>query len=123
MRIIQTRCALGALCFMLCLSSQAAESCPLPPAKIKTESDAVARAVKAVETYRIGKLKVACMALAASKQKTGYLVDVRELHNEACGGDPMTEPRAYSIDVAWNGSMKSDVYDHLTYQPLTCPKA
>ena len=114
--------SLGSLCLMICLSASAAESCPLPRTSIKTENAAVERAIKAVEIYKIGRLKPQCMALVATRQKTGYLVDIRELHNEACGGDPMTEPRAFSIDIAWNGNMKSDAYDHLNYLPLTCPK-
>jgi len=105
------------------LPAWAHEVCPLAPARVRTQDEAVARAARAIEAYRIGKLRPECMALAANRQKTGYLVDVREIHNETCGGDPMTEPRAFSIDVAWNGKMKSDVYDHLNYLPLTCPKA
>ena len=117
---VDTACrTFGAFGLMLCLSASAVESCPLPPAGIKTENQAIARAVKG---YKIGKLKPECMALVANRQKTGYLVDIRELHNDACGGDPLTEPRAFSIDIAWNGKMKSDVYDHVNYLPLTCPK-
>ena len=119
----QFRRAVAGLCLALALPGWAAESCPLAPARIGSESAAVARAAKAIEVYRIGKLKAECMALAANRQKGGYLIDVREIHNEACGGDPMTEPRAFSIDVASNGAMKSDVYDHVSYQPLRCPKA
>jgi hypothetical protein len=112
-----------ALCLMLCIQVQATESCPLAPAKVQSAGAAVARAAKAIDAYRIGKLKPHCMALVANRQKTGYLVDVREIHNDACGGDPMTEPLAFSIDVAWSGKMKSDAYDHLNYLPLACPKA
>ncbi len=112
----------GMFCLMLCLSASAIEPCPLPPAKIKTASDAVARTIKAIDIYKIGKLKPECMALVTNRQKTGYLVDIRELHNDTCGGDPITEPRAFSVDVAWNGAMKSDAYDHANYLPLTCPK-
>ena len=65
---VDTACrTFGAFGLMLCLSASAVESCPLPPAGIKTENQAIARAVKAVE-------------------------------------------------------MKSDVYDHVNYLPLTCPK-
>lgn len=117
-------CRAGAgLCLILVLPALAAEPCPLAPAKINSADAAVARAARAIEVYRIGKLKPECMALVANRRKTGYLVDVREIHNDTCGGDPMTEPRAFSIDVAWDGNMKSDVYDHLRYLPLACPKA
>ena len=108
---------------MLTLPAAAAESCPLPPARVKTADEAVARAARAIAAYHIGTLKSECMAMVANKQKAGYLVDVREIHNEACGGDPMTEPRAFSVEVAWNGKMKSDVYNHQSYLPLACPKA
>jgi hypothetical protein len=108
---------------MLTLSAAGAAPCPLAPAKVKTADEAVARAALAIAAYRIGTLKSECMAMVANKQKTGYLVDVREIHNEACGGDPMTEPRAFSVDVAWNGKMKSDAYNHQSYLPLVCPKA
>jgi hypothetical protein len=112
-----------AMAGMLSLPAGAAESCPLAPAKVKTAADAVARAAKAVEIYHVGALKPECMAMVANRQKTGFLVDVREIHNEACGGDPMTEPRAFSIDVAWSGKMKSDAYNHQSYLPLVCSKA
>lgn len=110
-------------CMTLWLPAWAAGSCPLPPAKVRSADQAVARAAQAIAVYHVGKLKSECMALVANRQKTGYLVDVREIHNDACGGDPMTEPRAFSIDVAWDGKMKSDAYDHQTYLPLACPKA
>lgn len=113
----------SAIWLAFCLPASAGESCPLPPAKIRNESQAVDRAMKAIAAYKIGKLKPECMALLANKQKTGYTIDVLELHNDACGGDPITEPRAFSVEVAWNGSMKSDAYDHVNYLPLTCPKA
>jgi hypothetical protein len=122
MRLSCFRIAGSALCLMLCMQAWATGSCPLPQARVKSVDAALARAARAIDIYRIGKLKSECMALVANKQKTGYLVDVREIHNVACGGDPMTEPRAFSIDVAWNGKMKSDAYDHLNYLPLTCPK-
>ena len=122
MQKIRFRRAAAVLCLMLALPALATESCPLAPAKVNSADAAVARAAKAISVYRIGKLKPKCMALVPNKQQTGYMIDVREIHNEACGGDPMTEPRAYSIEVDQDGKMKSDVYDRLNYLPLSCPR-
>lgn len=122
MRNTRICCTVAMIYLMQALPAPAAESCPLAPAKVNNKDTAVARAARAIEAYRIGKLKSECMALVANRQKNGYLIDVREIHNEACGGDPITEPRAFSIEVGRDGKMKSDVYDHLNYLPLACPK-
>jgi hypothetical protein len=41
-----------------------------------------------------------------------YAVDVHELHNKACGGDPAVSPRLFSFEVdRKTGAMTTDALD------------
>ena len=112
---------------VLCFSSlsYAGALCPIAPKQVKSEEEAIILVEKAVQVYKLTPLAIECLNIEMFSQSadSGYLVDVREKHNQQCGGDPMVAPRLFSIQVRPNGRLTSDVNRlDRTYKPLACPK-
>ena len=59
----------------------------------------VARAKQATVKYNLSAIRVACLSFEAAQEKfeDKPMVDVHEIHNKECGGDPQTSPRIFSI--------------------------
>ncbi|MDO4696166.1 MAG: hypothetical protein Q4A49_01315 [Neisseria sp.] len=67
---------------------------------VKTIEQAVSMVTKSVEKNNLTPLKSAClMFMKSGETKHTYMIDVRENHNEQCGGDPETAPRLMSYEV------------------------
>lgn len=64
-----------------------------------TANNLIARAKHVTEKYKLSVIKSTCLSfqVASEKFEDKPLVDVREIHNKECGGDPRTSPRIFSI--------------------------
>ena len=65
-----------------------------------SEQDAlIARAERAVREYQLSEVKLACMKFVVATEPFQRFptVDVHEVHNQECGGDPATSPRIFSV--------------------------
>ena len=95
-------------------------SASVTAAPVTTEEHATGLALAAIHKYQLTTLKDECGLADVSEHKTYFDVDVYERHNAECGGDPETKPRLFTIRVRKrDGRLTSDVYDHVTYQPVT----
>ena len=68
--------------------------------KISTEKNIlVTRAKQATIKYKLSSIAVTCLnfQVAAEKYEGKPMVDVHEIHDTKCGGDPQTAPRLFSI--------------------------
>lgn len=68
--------------------------------KISTEKNIlVTQAKQATIKYKLSSIAVACLnfQVAAEKYEGKPMVDVYEIHDKECGGDPQTAPRLFSI--------------------------
>lgn len=111
------------LLFLPHLAAHAA--CPLPASPITNEQQARLRAGKIVEAHQLSKLKRECLQFFVEKPAVGkgfYTVDVREIHNAQCGGDPQTSPRVLSLEIAADGQYRSDAGANQMETPR-CPAA
>ena len=59
----------------------------------------VTRAKRATVKYHLSVIKLTCLSfeVAPEKFEDKPTVDVREIHNKECGGDPQTSPRSFSV--------------------------
>jgi len=59
----------------------------------------IVKAKNATKKYNLSKIPVSCLnfILQSEKFEGKVIVDVREIHNAKCGGDPETSPRLFSI--------------------------
>lgn len=75
--------------------------CPLAVAKpVKNVDQAMDLVVKSVEKNRLLDIPKECVFLMENGSTEAYWgIDVRENHNEKCGGDPNTAPRLMSYEV------------------------
>jgi hypothetical protein len=87
--------------------------------KVTTRDAAIQLAVKAIHQYHLTTLKDDCGRLDVREEPSRFDVDVVEVHDAACGGDPQTQPRLFTVRVRKSdGWMTSDVYDSVSYQAL-----
>jgi|GEM_PF-2985367 len=108
-------------------AASAPESCPLPRHAVASEDAAVDAVIKAVDAYgllHMRRLSMDCVAFVSdqNQREPRYSVTLREKHDAQCGGDPIVEPRVFTVNVASNGRMTTDAYDMESDQPLRCPK-
>lgn len=77
---------------------------------VKNFDQAVDLVMKSVEKNKLTSLKQSCLSFMPSDEtEVYYYVDVRERHNEECGGDPETSPRIMSYQVhKKNGKLCTD---------------
>lgn len=67
---------------------------------VKTFEQAVDKVIISVKKNQLTTLERECLLFVESDEtETYYAVDVRENHNEKCGGDPETAPRLMSYEV------------------------
>jgi hypothetical protein len=86
---------------------------------VKTEGDAIKMAIAAIHHFHLTTLKDECGSVGVSEESTFFQVELRERHTKACGGDPETSPRLFSIRVRKrDGRLTSDVYDGTNYRAL-----
>jgi hypothetical protein len=73
------------------------------------QQKAIEKARTAVARNRLTTLKPDCVSYDAEDGAGATTVNVRELHNAKCGGDPATAPRLFSIEIDQKtGKMKTD---------------
>ena len=82
---------------------------PAHAKNVRSEEQAIQRVSESVARNQLTSLKPECLMFMVEKTRTGYMVDVREKHNEQCGGDPTTAPRLFSYEIdRRSGKMKTD---------------
>lgn len=96
MRLVFVGMLSGLLLFAVgCSPISTAEKQPSTP-----ERDAlIVRAEKAVREHKLSEVKLACMKFTAATEPFQRFptVDIHEVHNKECGGDPTTSPRIFSV--------------------------
>lgn len=85
--------------------------------KVTTEDEALKLATEAIHKYHLTALKDECGLADANDEGSRFDVVVRERHTPACGGNPATEPRLFTVRVRKrDGQLTSDVYDGVSYR-------
>lgn len=76
---------------------------------VYSESQAIDLVMKSIERNQLTVLKTECLMFVVENKTTFYEIDVREKHNQHCGGDPTIAPRLFTYQVnKQTGSMKID---------------
>lgn len=81
-------------------------------APIKTQAEAVKAVQQSVQKNKLTQLRPDCISyVMAGEDKSQFMIDVREIHNKKCGGDPNFSPRLFSFLIAKkDGSLKTDAW-------------
>jgi hypothetical protein len=97
---------------------------PLKTTSILSEADVLGIAKKAVQSYNLTSIANECLAFQIlKKNEKKYLVNVREKHSGECGGDPMVEPRLFSLYIEKNKHLTTDAYSPaMKFEALSCKK-
>jgi hypothetical protein len=84
-----------------------------PPPKVADDAAAVAQVSATVASHKLTTLKPECLSYVPyPRDAQAIIVDVHELHNAACGGDPDVAPRLFTIEVdRASGRMRTDATD------------
>lgn len=84
-----------------------------PPPKVPDEQAAVAQVSATVTSHKLTTLKPECLSYVPyPRDAQAIIVDVHELHNAGCGGDPDVAPRLFTIEVdRASGRMRTDATD------------
>ena len=63
------------------------------------KNNLVTRAKQTTLKYNLSKITITCLTfqVADEKYEGKPLVDVHEIHDKKCGGDPQTSPRLFSV--------------------------
>ena len=79
----------------LCLALLATPAC----AQSRPDDALAARAVAIVKKHHLSSEPIACLGFVVNRSAQPGVddVDVREIHNTKCGGDPSVEPRLFSL--------------------------
>lgn len=77
---------------------------------VKSFEHAVNKVIKSIEKNRLSGLPTECLAFYENTETDEFFeIDVREKHNEKCGGDPDFAPRLFSYRVhKKDGSLCTD---------------
>ncbi|TCP97795.1 hypothetical protein EDC44_101183 [Cricetibacter osteomyelitidis] len=76
---------------------------------IQDEDMALEKVVQSIEKHKLTLLERECLFFISNDKGTYYEIEVREKHNEKCGGDPLTAPRLFSYEVdKQTGKMQTD---------------
>lgn len=76
---------------------------------IKNESIALEKVLQSIEKHKLTTLHRECLLFVSTNKGDYYEIEVREKHNEMCGGDPQTAPRLFKYEVNKNtGKMQTD---------------
>jgi hypothetical protein len=91
------------------------------PPVVQNESQAVRLVADTIKGRAMTALPEECLGFHVEAPEIDTLyVDVRETHNDRCGGDPETAPRLFTIIVdKQSGAMKTDAESTGEFKPLT----
>jgi hypothetical protein len=94
-------------------SSKASDTGVPPPPKVPDEQAAVAQVSAVVTRHKLTALRPECLSYVPyPRDAQAIIVDVHELHNAACNGDPDVAPRLFTIEVdRASGHMRTDATD------------
>ena len=93
------------------LSCVRADADKQPVKSVASKENVLTRAKQITIKYKLSMLSIDCIQFEenAEKYEGMPLIDARELHSKACGGDPATSPRLFSIGFdASKGEVWSD---------------
>ncbi|OOF53114.1 hypothetical protein [Rodentibacter genomosp. 2] len=84
--------------------------CSLAVAKpVKNIDQAIDLVEKSIIKNKLTMLKTECLSFSYGGNDIYYEIEVRENHNEICGGDPETSPKLFTYTVNKNtGRLKTD---------------
>ncbi len=84
-----------------------------PKPVVATEDDAVKLVSAAIARNKLSTLAPECLSyIHYPSDQQGYVVDVHELHDAHCGGDPNVSPRLFTVEVdRMSGRMETDAAD------------
>jgi hypothetical protein len=99
-----------------------------PSAAVTPDTAAILERVqRAIGQYQLTSRPLACLTLTVvpSASPASTLIDVREKHDQTCGGDPATAPRLFSVQVdTETGQLSSDARSPFgEFEPLGAPPA
>lgn len=103
--------------------ADAPEPCPPAVKPVSNAKQALELAEHVIKSYQLTSLRRECLHLLLSepgKNQPAYRIDVRENHNDRCGGDPAVSPRVVSIEISSNGQIKADNNDQLEMRTPVC---
>ena len=89
-------CAFFLISQIACVSADADQK----NAKLSTvKNNLVTRAKQTTLKYNLSRITISCLAVkvADEKYEGKPLVNVHEIHDKKCGGDPQTSPRLFSV--------------------------
>jgi hypothetical protein len=74
---------------------------------------AVARVTASIVKNKLTKVAPDCLSfIPYASDAQGFVVDVHEIHDSKCGGDPQSQPRVFSFMVdRMSGRMQTDATD------------
>ncbi|WP_100287709.1 hypothetical protein [Conservatibacter flavescens] len=76
---------------------------------IKNENVAIEKVTQSIEKHKLTSLHQECLLFISDDKVDYYEVEVREKHNETCGGDPQTSPRLFTYEInKRTGKMRTD---------------
>jgi hypothetical protein len=80
---------------------------------VPDEKAAVARVTASIVKNKLTRISPDCLSfIPYTADAQGFVVDVHELHDSKCAGDPQTQPRLFSFMVdRMSGRMQTDATD------------
>ena len=98
-------CLFPALSFFGCCLSVYSQGNMLTP----NEKVALDKVIQSIEKHKLTTLPSECLLFISDNKGDYYEIEVREKHNEMCGGDPKTAPRLFKYEVnKYTGKMNTD---------------
>ncbi|WP_018610370.1 hypothetical protein [Uliginosibacterium gangwonense] len=113
MKIIKMAAILATVSLIMGVA-QAGEVCPITHSPVQSEDQALDLAIKVTKAFKLTTIPVEhCLHFyvdQSTDKAGGYVVTVRENHNQECGGDPDTEPRVFDLEIKPDGQVATDAF-------------
>ncbi|QDQ84034.1 hypothetical protein [Paraburkholderia megapolitana] len=114
---MKRRATIFALALIACTAAQAKRLA------VPDENAATLKASALIEKYELTSDKIECLDFQITDEGKDFLIQVRENHTPACGGDPNFAPTLFFMKIRKSdGRALTDDYDAETFQPLRKPK-
>ena len=87
-------------------------SCAVWAAPVRDDSQATKLVLQSIVKNNLTRLKTECLMFVPKDHGVQFEIDVRENHNQHCGGDPDTAPRlmTYLVDKK-TGALQSNAFE------------
>lgn len=85
------------------------QACGSESVIVKNEDMALKKVIQSINKHKLTSLQEECLLFISNNYDDFYEIEVREKHNNICGGDPQTEPRLFTYEVnKKTGKMQTD---------------